>query len=154
MIKLQLSDNHLTKLQSIIKKLGSWQEIHKEVKDDKEIHNDHRHQTLLSTCVESDHCVKELMKEVGCIAKIINKDLVIQSLTPLHSKTNDIIQTYYSNFTDKDLSILEEEKMLYSCLLSFNKETRILIKNKDGEETKIIIPRSNLLFFLSKRYSY
>ena len=43
MIKFQLSDNHLTKLQSIIKMLGGLQEIYKEVKDDEEIYDDHRH---------------------------------------------------------------------------------------------------------------
>ena len=77
MIKLQLSDNHLTKLQSIIKKLDSWQEICKEVKDDEEIYDDHRHQTLLNFHTESNPCIKELMKEVGCITKIFDEDLVI-----------------------------------------------------------------------------
>ena len=87
------------------------------------------------------------MKEVGCVTKMIDEDLMIQNLTHLHSKANSTIQTYHSDFTDKDLSILEEGKMFYSCLLSFNKESRILIKNKDGEETKIMIPHGHLLIF-------
>ena len=78
---------------------------------------------------------------------MIDEDLVIQSLTSLRSKVNGTIQTYYSDFAGKDLSALEEEKMLYYCLLSFSKEICILIKNKDGEETKIIIPRGHLLIF-------
>ena len=117
------------------------------MKDDEEIYDDHRHQTFLNVYTESYSCVKELIKEVECVTKIINKDLVIQSLTSLCSKANGTIQTYYSDFTDKDLSILEEGKMFYSCLLSFNKETCILIKNKDGEERKIMIPHCHLLIF-------
>ena len=41
--------------------------------------------------MESDPCVKELIKEVGYIAKIIDEDLMIQSLTPLRSKVNGTI---------------------------------------------------------------
>ena len=90
-IKLQLSDNYLTKLQLIIKKLDSWQETCKEVKDDKEIHDDYRYQTLLTAHAVSDPCIKELMKEVECVTKTIDEDLMIQSLTPLRSKVNGTI---------------------------------------------------------------
>ena len=76
-IKLQLSSNHLTKLQLIIKKLDGWQEIYKEVKDNEEIYDDHMHQTLLNVHMGCDPCIKELMKEVGCIAKMIDEDLAI-----------------------------------------------------------------------------
>ena len=34
------------------------------------------------------HCDKELMKEVRYVTKMIDEDLVIQSLTPLYSKAN------------------------------------------------------------------
>ena len=120
MIKFQLNDNHLTKLESIIKKLDGWQEICKEMKHGEEIYDDRRHQTLLPVHTGSDPCVKELMKEVGCIAKVIDEDLVIQDLTPLRSKANGTTQTYHSDFTDKHLSTLEEGEKLYSCMLSFN----------------------------------
>ena len=117
------------------------------MKDDEEIYDDYRHETLLNVYTRSDPCIKELMKEVGCVAKMIDEDLVIQSLTPLRSKVNSIIKTYHSDFTDKDLSALEEGEMFYSCLLSFNKETCILIKNKNGKEIKIMIPHGHLLIF-------
>ena len=90
-IQLQLNNNYLTKLQLIIKKLDSWQEICKEVKDNEEIYDNHRYETLLNVHTESNSFIKELMKEVGCIAKMIDEDLVIKSLTSLCSKANGTI---------------------------------------------------------------
>ena len=61
------------------------------MKDNEEIHDDYRYQTLLTAHAVSDPYIKELIKEVGCVTKLIDEDLVIQSLTLLHSKVNGTI---------------------------------------------------------------
>lgn len=146
-IKLQLKEKHINNLLAEIKKLDVWHKLNKHVNEDgEEVHDGFRLMAELLFNSASPTCVCEFMHEVGNCAKMMHPDLKIQPLTPLKSLAIGSNQFYHRDYDQETISKLEPGKKFYSCIFSFSAPTHLLVKDKDGVETKMKISRGHLLF--------
>ena len=143
---MQLNNDCINKIENEIKKLTTWCKLTKHLdEEEKEVHDANQLMAKLLFNSASPNFICKSINEMSSCAKMIHLDLKIQPLIPLKSFANGKEQFCHGNYDLEIIEKLEKGLKYYSATFSFSNPTHILVKDEDGDESKMKIPCRHVL---------